>query len=578
MRDGSPPAAVLPADSTPSRLTGARGTSHAMYLVPSIALHGALIVGLLVLTEARELGIGPDYTVVELSLIPGLEQLLEPATPTGEETSDEVTPEPVPAGEASVPERVVERAEPERETPEPVARPPELATSEPPPHAQAEETAAEARAEAAPSEPAPAEATSEGERAAIETELAPNKLAAVVVTAEPRRLPTPSVELAPITQALTASELEVVEHHVESWARSFAALAEWQPNTTWVEDDQEYSASVTRVPAPDNMGIDAAIVTVTTQRDGEVFSTEMRMQRLGFSHFAQFIDRWDPQVQIHDDEIDGRFHSNSEIKIARSGGKQPVFHGKVTTARGIDTSSSDRSVRRDEVFLGGLETRVRRIVLPRRVALFDDEQAIPSDRIHRFEADTRIEFQADGSFAWGDAGKASPKHRQKLGTEPFYLVADEDVVLFVRGTVNGKVLVYSPERIVIEGDLVYAADPTIDSASDDYLGLVAEHTVEVADWRTTGPGSLSIQASIYARDRFAVRGYRTSYQGTLFIHGSITAGSVTATEPRFSTNLSFDRRLEASRPPSFPVTDRFEIAEWDGRWELDDVGAPKTFD
>ena len=34
------------------------------------------------------------------------------------------------------------------------------------------------------------------------------------------------------------------------------------------------------------------------------------MNRIAFSNFAQFIDRWDPEVEIHDDLIDGRFHSN----------------------------------------------------------------------------------------------------------------------------------------------------------------------------------------------------------------------------------------------------------------------------
>jgi hypothetical protein len=77
-------------------------------------------------------------------------------------------------------------------------------------------------------------------------------------------------------------------------------------------------------------------------------------------------------VQIHDDEVNGRFQSNSEIQIANSRGVQPAFHGKVTTARGIDTSRSERRVRRNEVFLGGLETRVPRIPLPKRFVPFPD--------------------------------------------------------------------------------------------------------------------------------------------------------------------------------------------------------------
>ena len=67
-----------------------------------------------------------------------------------------------------------------------------------------------------------------------------------------------------------------------------------------------------------------------------------------------------------------------------------------------------------------------------------------------------------------------------------------------------------------------------------------------------------------------MRGYRTRGNDLLYIYGSLTAGSITATEPRFSTRIEFDRRLETLRPPGFPVTDRFEVAFWDGPWVVDD--------
>ena len=66
---------------------------------------------------------------------------------------------------------------------------------------------------------------------------------------------------------------------------------------------------------------------------------------------------------------------------------------------------------------------------------------------------------------------------------------------------NGKVLVYAPQRIVIIDDLRYAVDPRTPHA-DDYLGLVAERTVEIAEPDVTGPGDLEVFASIYARQRF----------------------------------------------------------------------------
>ena len=82
----------------------------------------------------------------------------------------------------------------------------------------------------------------------------------------------------------------------------------------------------------------------------------------------------------------------------------------------------------------------------------------------------------------------------------------------------------------------------------------------------TGPGDLVITAAIFAKRRFAVRRYRNREYATLTIFGSLTAGSVTATEPRYATRIRFDPRLEEMRPPRFPLSDRYELEAWDGQW------------
>src|SRR5690606_25204975 len=171
-----------------------------------------------------------------------------------------------------------------------------------------------------------------------------------------------------------------------------------RPSIAWSRKGQEYRAELKRVIPAGATGIDEAVIEVTTERDGRHVSTELRMKRLAFSHYAQFVDRWDPEVQIHDDEIDGRFHSNSDIVIANAGGIQPVFHGKVTTTGDIDTTRSDRRVRRNQVFLGGVETRTARIALPRRFAPLE-ALAADADNIVALESDSRITFFADGRYA-----------------------------------------------------------------------------------------------------------------------------------------------------------------------------------
>ena len=185
--------------------------------------------------------------------------------------------------------------------------------------------------------------------------------------------------------------------------------------------------------------------------------------------------------------------------------------------------------------------------------------------MQHFNADADIVFNWDGSFAWqAHDGSAVAEHRE-LGEEPFYLVASKDVTLHVSGVVNGKVLVYSPESIVIVGDLTYADDPSTPGASD-YLGLVAERTIEVAEPDVTGVGDLTIHASMYARNRFTVRDYLSRRSGVLAIVGSVTAGSLSATEPRYATAIAFDDRLVTMRAPGFPLSNRYELDEWNGEW------------
>ena len=379
---------------------------------------------------------------------------------------------------------------------------------------------------------------------------------------------------APLPDFASFRELEIAALETGEHQMLDDKLAEWSSDAdvvtgeqlSWEHEGRTYSAKITRDTAGDSMGMDHMMVEVSTERDGRRWSTEMRMQRLAFSSFAQFVDRWDSNVQIHDDEIDGRFHSNSEILISKSRGVQPIFRGKVTTARRVNTSNSERFVRREEVFLGGLETRVQRIQLPQQFVALSDIGNVAAERVHRFAADADITFQADGSFSWAFLKGEMSGHRIRLSDDPHYLLGDKGVSLRVSGVVNGKVLVYAPGDIVIGDDLLYADDPRLDPTSDDFVGLVADRNVVVAESRLTGPGDLTVHASILAKRRFLVRNYRSRGGGTLHVFGSLASGSLSATEPRFRTRLEFDPRLGEARPPGFPVTDRYEVVEWDGAW------------
>ncbi|HEX6999179.1 MAG TPA: hypothetical protein VF322_13650 [Gammaproteobacteria bacterium] len=556
----------------------------------SVALHALLVAPLLLLVRF-EPSVVTSFSGMRVQWVelapgePGAEQTPSAAVEAPEEPIAERVEVPAeePPVEAETPapteERAVEELEP-AETAEPAVAAAEPAGAEAPAEptqpsvepaeARAEATQPPAEASEAPPEPieaepreAPAEivlAERPPEPSEQQTE-APATAETVPPLAAEEPALAPAVVEQPVATPIPRRQREMLAEHIADLARDERRLAPGA-ELEWTEDGQRYTATVTHLPARDDTALDHLIVAVSTEQDGERLSTEMRLKRLAFSHFAHFVDRWDPRVQIHDDEIDGRFHSNSDIRLARENGVQPRFLGKVTTARGIDTSSSEQRVRRDQVFLGGLETRVGRIPLPPQ-ALAGMPDADGS--VHEFREDTRIEFRADGTFAWRPIDGPGPERVAALSADATYLLGAEDVKLHVRGVVNGKVLVYSADDIVIEDDLTYAADPRSFGA-DDYLGLVAEKNVEIAPPDVTGPGDLTVQAAIYAKRRFAVTRYSAREHATLSIYGSVTAGSVTATEPRYGTKLVFDDRFADARPPRFPVTGRFELTDWDAAW------------
>lgn len=529
----------------PSRSPEGRGAA-----AWSVALHSGVLalLAFVGVTSSRPPAESPlimaELLTAERASVPAT--MIDDLT-TSPTTTEHTTSEPSPAAEAVPP------AEPPAEAPPPAPLP---AETSPPPRV-AEET------------PRPAEPT-------VEQPPQPAPDERVADTLEPPSVPpsepaaardSPSEPAAP-SRTFASREQLAVRSRLASWTGRFSS-DEPASTLTWRDDGQQYTAVLKQVPSADSMGMQQLAVELTTERDGERLVTELRMNRVAFSNFAQFIDRWDPAVAIHDDLIDGRFHSNSEIRVSRDGRAKPVFNGKVTLAASDVRTDGPGVLNRRTMFPGGIETSVRRIALPPRAASFEPS-VVPPDRLHRFEREALITFNADGSFdASTVAGDGAVEHGM-LGDEPFYLVGADDVALRVRGIVNGKVLVYSPRNIVVVDDLRYADDPRMPGASD-YLGLVAERSVEIDEPEVTGSGDLEIQASIYARNRFVVRSYLSRRSGTLNIYGSVAAGSLSATEPRYATKIEFDDRLTTMRAPGFPMSDRYELDTASDEWRV--VGA-----
>jgi len=289
------------------------------------------------------------------------------------------------------------------------------------------------------------------------------------------------------------------------------------------------------------------------------------LKRLAFSNFTQMIDAWDPMVQLHDDEIVGRLHINSEFNLMYDGDATPHFLGKVTTAASSFSSASVGTRREQDIFREGIETRAGRIAMPKDVEPFAWTPQDEHTRVHRIQDDTHIEFLKDGSYVLST--EADARHVDQDAAPAVYFIGARSATLYIKGVIAGKVLVYSPQRVVIEGNIRYAHDARKDSHSSDYLGIVSDRTVEVARSSITGPGDLDIEGAIYAGRRFRVADlYGASRPATLRIFGSVAAGSVSATEPRYSTKIEYDPRFEEVRPPGFPATNKFVVDTWNGQW------------
>ncbi|MBC8024362.1 MAG: hypothetical protein H7Y89_00065 [Steroidobacteraceae bacterium] len=391
-----------------------------------------------------------------------------------------------------------------------------------------------------------------------------------------------SIEIVPqVLEPTPAAPIEKPEQVMIT--KSVSKLAQQMLDTnltnqelSWSEDGRQYSARLRRQPAADSTGLEQVVAEIMTENNGKRMKTRLSLKRLAFSNFTQLVNNWDPRIALHDDIIDGRFHSNTEIGIAFNGGIEPRFFGKVTTAAAKMTFEAPMRRRNKEVFQGGVETRTERVSLPRDLPDVVNGGS-PADR-RVFETDTRVIFNSDGSYAWRAANGDGPLERGEPSEQPRYLIAEKGAKLYVSGTVSGMFTVYSPTDIEIENDLVYAKDPRSSLFSRDFVALISGRDIKIANGAITGAGDLHIHGALFARRRFCIENPSQTKPGTLYILGSLTAGTIWETEPRFATKMDYDKRFEYLRPANFPMTRRYEVETWDRGWEEVDTGerSPST--
>jgi hypothetical protein len=497
----------------------------------SAAVHLVILIG--ITSALYENGVD-DKDVPEMSV-----QLVTRDGPNDEEFTEAALPQPAP----EPPENALD----DPGTGEQTLDAPALATSSP--RLETVPDIAELSAPTPAAEPVPA-------AGAVLTTIgtSPNE---VPVVAEPT--PDGAAEVIP------QPEQTMLTRNVQEQAQKLLDTNSTATSMSWQQDGQQYSARVVRQPAADSTGLEQVIAEIMTNKDGKRMKTRLSLKRLAFSHFTQLVNNWDKTTLLHDDVIDGRFHSNSEISLSAMDGVKPRFFGKVTTAAQKVTFNSFNSRRNQDVFQGGFETRTDRVTLPRDMpdVVNGGEQL---DR-RTFAEDTRIMFNSDGSYAWRLANGDGTMQHSEPSEHPQYLIADKGAKLYVRGTVRGIFTVYAPSDIEIEDDLVYLKDPRQTVISRDFLALIAGRDIKVSATEVTGPGDLTVHAALFARRRFNVEGIDHGKPATMFIYGSLTAGSISATEPRYATKIDYDKRFEYLRPANFPMTRRYEVDSWDQDWK-----------
>ncbi len=390
---------------------------------------------------------------------------------------------------------------------------------------------------------------------------APDASEVLTTTAVQSTLSVPAV----VGRAMTSTEKEMVARRIKDWSRKIRDPEQVPTSLTWREKDRQYTAEFARHPATSVTDLEKVDVVVTTEENGRSMRSRLQLMRLAFSQFAQLVDQWDETMQLHDDEIYGRFHSNSKFLLARDEAVMPRFFGQVTTTTGYKITGGTERRFREEAFQGGLDTHAQHIVMPRQLLAGASPSAAENVRRREFDANTQIVFYADGSYGWRGLNQPdAAEKREQVGEAPLYLLGARGVRLQVRGTVRGTVLVYSPAQILITGNLTYARQFL---NADDYLGLISERDVVIADPTVIGRGDLEISAAIYAGGWFRVDDIDSGGKAVLTINGSLSAGSVAASEPRYAFRIRYDRRFERVRPPGFPMTGRYELQQGEAQWE-----------
>ncbi len=266
------------------------------------------------------------------------------------------------------------------------------------------------------------------------------------------------------------------------------------------------------------------------------------------------------------DTVRGALHSNSSLNVSG----YPVFMEKVTTAGDIKGDKTNAQ------FKKGYKTGASRITFPSDLSRLVTA-ANTGGRYYTQAVEVTLQ---PGSSAAGD-GRAIVRSLSgtaindtiRVSASGFNGVIGSSQKVNVKGTLDGKLTVFSQQDIWIQDDVIYASGSNY-STGNDLLGLVAERNVIIANNQANAQ-LVKVQASIFCRSgSFYAENYQNRPKGVLHVQGSIVqndrgaVGTFSGSShlSGFLKRYTYDQRLANNqvRPPFYPgfFDLRRRIAGW----------------
>jgi len=134
---------------------------------------------------------------------------------------------------------------------------------------------------------------------------------------------------------LSPAKMPISERDENTITRKIKKLTEnlhefGQRDTTMILKikNQKFEVQIQHFPARTFTELDEVSFNISTEDGDKKLSTRLRMRRLAFSNFAQLINYWDPQVAVHNDELEGRFTAIMFSQSVEVAGSVPYFMAK----------------------------------------------------------------------------------------------------------------------------------------------------------------------------------------------------------------------------------------------------------